>query len=93
MTGFYRINAYLSAQNGAKGSMNIMTDLAHILDTRVLWGGNYNDDFIRCPSTDEGRAMAETLMDEAKLVYEKVERLPYHHPNSYENSTTETPRW
>jgi hypothetical protein len=91
MTGFYRINARLSADNGAKNSLTTMVNLAKILDTKVLWGSHYGDDFIRCPAEEENCQLVEDLMASERLVFEVVERIPGYHPYSYENSETSTP--
>lgn len=91
MNRFYRINARLSADNGAKGPLTQMFQLAVIMDTKVLSGQSYAEDFIRCPATEEECRIIEELMDDAKLVYEIVDRIPYHHPYSYENNETSTP--
>ncbi|KVP96475.1 hypothetical protein WJ97_11335 [Burkholderia ubonensis] len=92
MSRFYRINASLSADNGAKAPLNIMVQLAELLDTRVLWGESYNDDYIRRPATEELRGIAEELMGDARLVYSIEENIQGFHPYSYENSLDDTPR-
>jgi hypothetical protein len=91
MTGFYRINARLSADNGAKNSLTTMVNLARIMDTKVLWGNHYGDDFIRRPAQDENCRLIEDLMASEGLVYEIVDRIPGFHPFSYENAETSTP--
>ncbi|HDR9103690.1 hypothetical protein [Paraburkholderia sp. A3RO-2L] len=92
MSRFYRINARLSADQGALAPLNVMITLAELLDTRVLWGGSYNEDYIRRPADEEARQVAEALMDEAKLVYAIEENIQCPHPYSYENSLDDTPR-
>ncbi|MBU9200311.1 hypothetical protein KTD31_02955 [Burkholderia multivorans] len=92
MSRFYRINARLSADNGAYAPLKVMIDLADLLDTKVLWGAHYGQDYIRRPASEEERQLAESLMAEAKLVYTIEENIQSFHPYSYENSLDDTPR-
>jgi hypothetical protein len=92
MSRFYRINARLSVERGAKAPLRIMIDLAELLDTRVLWGDSYNDDYVRRPTTEEQRMIAESLMNDANLVYTIEQNIQGHHPYSYENALDDTPK-
>jgi hypothetical protein len=78
MKTFYRINARLSADAGAKGPLRLMTDLASAANSEILWGEHYGQDYLPCPEDPAERTIVEELMREGKLVYEVVDKLPYY---------------
>lgn len=76
---FYRINAGpMAVHHGAVSPLKTMFDLAKLLDTNVIAGEHYGQDFIKAPLNEEEQQVVEQLLTEAKLPFEKVQKLPHH---------------
>lgn len=67
-----------SVVNGAKAPVTFFFKLAKLLDTGYVTGNGFGDDYIKAPDTAEDRAAAEALMDEEKVIWRKVDKLPHH---------------
>lgn len=75
---FYRINAGPAAlDNGATTPLSTMFSLAEVLDRKVLSGEYYGNDYIEVPDSPEEQRIAEELLNDAKLPWERVDDLPY----------------
>lgn len=76
---FYQINAGpIAVQNRAVSPLKTMFDLAKLLDTNVIAGEHYGQDFIKAPRSEEEQQVVEQLLIEAKLPFEKVQKLPHN---------------
>lgn len=76
---FYKINAGTRAlDQGCKAPLSTLFSLAEVLNTGVLSGVTYGDDYIAVPESPEDKAIAEELLNEPKLIWEIVPTLPYY---------------
>lgn len=75
---YYRINAGpMAVDNGARAPLSTLFGLADLTHQKVITGEYYGQDYLRVPAAEADRVVLEELLNESKLIWEKVEELPY----------------